>query len=170
MDVDSDFGKGFIRMFVEFLKALERFGDCGIYIEKLKKFNEKSTFETFLNDSSTLKCGFKALNHGDLWVNNAMFKIDANQNVVDVLLLDFQLGFWGSPMYDLMSFVLSSIHDDFKAEHFDELIECYHHELSRALEVIGYEQKIPTLAEIYEEMMEKNSLGKENLNFQLSIN
>ncbi|KAG5678864.1 hypothetical protein PVAND_008495 [Polypedilum vanderplanki] len=159
MDVEIDFVKGFIRMFEELIKALERFGDCEIYVEKLKKFNHKSTFNEFINDDSEMKCGLKVLNHGDLWINNIMFKIDTNQNVNDVLLLDYQLGFWGSPMVDFTSFVLTSIHDDLKAKHFDEFVEYYHQELSKALEIIGYEKHIPTLAEIYEEMMEKNDLA-----------
>ncbi|KAG5678865.1 hypothetical protein PVAND_008496 [Polypedilum vanderplanki] len=158
MDIDSDFGKGYARMFTKMVEFLERFDDCKIYIEKLNKFNARTLFDKYLNHDSPMKCGLKVLNHGDLWTNNAMYKFDENE-AVDALLFDYQLAIWGSPVFDLFCFIFTSIEEEFRTSKFDELIEFYHQELSRALEIIGYEQHIPTLAEIHEELMEKNNLA-----------
>ncbi|KAG5678866.1 hypothetical protein PVAND_008497 [Polypedilum vanderplanki] len=158
MDIDSDFGKGHVRMFTNLIKALEKLDDCKIYVEKLKKFNARSIFNKLLNDDSPMKCGFKVLNHGDLWTNNAMFKFNGDA-AVDVLLFDYQISIWGSPVFDLIGFIFTSIQEEFRTNKFDELIEFYHQELSEALQIIAYEQHIPTLAEIHEELMEKNHLA-----------
>ncbi|KAG5678867.1 hypothetical protein PVAND_008498 [Polypedilum vanderplanki] len=157
MDVNSDYGKSFVRMFLELIKALERFGDCEIYVEKFKKFDTTTVFNS-MNDDSPLKCSFRVLNHGDFWINNIMYKFVENE-AVDVLLVDFQLCVWGSPWIDLFNILLTSIHDDFRTKYFDEFIEFYHQELSKALEIIGYEKHIPTLQEIYDDMMEKSLLA-----------
>ena len=106
-----------------------------------------------------MKCGFTVLNHGDDWINNMMFKLDEDGNTVDFRLLDFQMSFWGSPVADLFYFLISSVKDDVKVVHFDEIIEYYHEQLVESLEKLKYDKHKPTLEELKEEMMEKKELG-----------
>lgn len=161
--MESPFVAGFVRMFDEVIKALRRYGDCDIYADKMDKFERKKMLESYLVDDKPIKCGsdvFKSLVHGDLWVNNVMYKFNDENEAEEVILFDFQMCFWGSPMIDVLSVLMTSIRDDVKVEYFDKFIEFYHYELSEALKLIGYEHRIPSLAEISTDVMENGALGK----------
>ena len=110
--------------------------------------------------TAPMKCGFTVLNHGDDWINNMMFKLDDQGNTVDFKFLDFQMSFWGSPAADLFYFIMSSIRDDIKVVHFDEIIEYYHEILVESLKKLNYQHHIPTLMELIEELKAKGDLGR----------
>ncbi|XP_050092936.1 uncharacterized protein LOC126575963 [Anopheles aquasalis] len=50
------------------------------------------------------------LNHGDLWCNNLMFKMDATNNPTDCILVDYQMSRYAPPGYDinLLLYLISS--------------------------------------------------------------
>lgn len=41
------------------------------------------------------------LNHGDLWCNNLMFKLDVTNNPTDCILVDYQMSRYAPPGYDI---------------------------------------------------------------------
>lgn len=96
---------------------------------------------------------------GDAWTNNLLFKLDENGVATDMQFIDFQLSFWSSPANDLLYFFVSSVADDTKIDHFDDLIECYHTELTKTLKKLNYDQHIPTLAELHIDLLEKGGMG-----------
>jgi hypothetical protein len=67
--------------------------------------------------------------------------------------------FWASPAADLLYFLISSVENDIKVEHFDDFIEFYHTELSSGLKKLGYDQYIPTLVELHVDLLEKRYFG-----------
>lgn len=99
------------------------------------------------------------MNHGDLWLNNMMFKSDNENNSVAVRLIDFQVPFWGSPSADLLYFLFSSVADDIKTDHFDDFIEYYHEQLVLALKKLKFNQHIPTLPELHIDLLDKGGFG-----------
>lgn len=107
--------------------------------------------------------GFTVLCHGDLWINNVMFKED------DVKMFDFQATAWASPAYDILYFLITSISDEVKVENFDNLIEFYHEQLSEGLKKLRYEQDIPTLSEIHQDLMDKGTFTAVCILFLLFI-
>lgn len=110
-----------------------------------------------------MKCGFINLCHGDLWINNIMFKGD------DVKMFDYQATAWASPAYDIFYFLLTSISDEVKVKNFDNLIEFYHEKLNEGLKKLGYEKHIPTLSEIHEDLMGKGTFATVCILFLLFI-
>jgi aminoglycoside phosphotransferase (APT) family kinase protein len=116
---------------------------------------------SFFVPTAPFKNGFKILNHGDDWLNNMMFKLSEDgTNTEDVKLLDFQISYWGSPSGDLFYFLISSVQDEFKVQHFDEFIEYYHSELVASLVKLNYDQHIPTLSELHSDLLEKRQFGE----------
>lgn len=132
---------------------------CGFpeIAKKVDQWDIMKLMTNFIAVAEPMKCGLKVLNHGDSWLNNIMFKIDENGKSVDMKYIDFQISFWGSPSNDLGYLFASSIKDDVKVEHFDDMIVYYHEELTGALEKLNYEKHIPTISELHVDMIEKSA-------------
>ncbi|KAG5678863.1 hypothetical protein PVAND_008494 [Polypedilum vanderplanki] len=169
MDRESPFAASFIRMHNEFIKALRSYGDCDIYADKIAKWSMDKMLVSFLEVAEPTRSGFVALNHGDLWLNNMMFKFDEKNNPIDVIMYDYQGSFWASPATDVLYFIISSVSDDIKIDHFDNLIEHYHHELSDSLKRLRYDKHITTLPELFIDFMEKGHFAALCLMFILFI-
>lgn len=118
----------------------------------------------FIDVAKPMRSGFTILSHGDAWLNNMMFLINEEQkNPLDVIFYDFQGSSWASPASDILYFLISSASDNVKVEHFDDFIEFYHHELCKSLNKVGYDQHIPTLSELFIDIMEKGPFGKKEM-------
>uniref|UniRef100_A0A182M6J4 CHK kinase-like domain-containing protein n=2 Tax=Anopheles culicifacies TaxID=139723 RepID=A0A182M6J4_9DIPT len=87
---------------------------------------------------------FNVLNHNDLWINNLLFSSGEGTGVKDVLLLDYQLAYFGSPGVDLNFFLYGSLRP-----------ELYHTTLRSTLEQLHYAGTIPTLPDIHVEIIRK---------------
>lgn len=156
IDTTLPINASFIRVVDEFILALKRYGGCEKYLEKIEKWDRVQAGTCYWYESKPMKCGLQVLNHGDVWVNNMMFQFDPK----DVLLIDFQLCFWGSPVYDLLLFIMLSVHDDFKVDHFDDLIEFYQQRIGESLTLLGYDGHIPSFEEFKVDFMEKGHVGE----------
>jgi len=155
-DIESPLSLTFIRIHDEFIKSLRSYGGCDEYVNKVKKWNRKLIATGYMYENKPMKCGLQVLNHGDVWTNNMMFKLDTKE----VLLIDYQLSFWGSPAYDILPFLGASVHDDVKVKHFDELVEFYYQEFTETLKKLEYSDHIPTFEEFKEDLKEKGFIRK----------
>ena len=102
--------------------------------------------------------GFNVLNHGDLWVNNIMFKYQDGEPT-DVTFVDYSIGFFGSPGIDLSFLLFISCDSSVKEREWDILIQDYHTELVSSLKKLHYPRKIPTLTDIHIEILRKGIIG-----------
>lgn len=155
MTEDNPFMQGFKRMYLEFVAALRSFGDCDKYADKIAAWDSKKLFSCWITTADPMANGFRVLSHGDAWLNNMMFRSDE-----DALLLDFQGPCWATPALDLHYFFVSSVRDDVKIEHYDELIQFYYGELVEALSKLKFDGVIPSFEEFKIDLDEKGSMGE----------
>lgn len=102
---------------------------------------------------------FFVLNHGDLWSNNMMWKIDQDGLPTDCVLVDFAIGYVGSLGIDLTYLFFSSTCNDIKDREIDLLIQYYHENLVAVLKKVGYKGHIPSLLEIQYEFLKRAYYG-----------
>ncbi|KAG8035767.1 hypothetical protein G9C98_001423 [Cotesia typhae] len=113
-------------------------------IEKLENLQESALFKAF----SVLKLReyeFNVINHGDVWVNNLMFKYDNKGNVIDQIFVDFQACFYGTPALDLQYFLHTSLNEKSIVHHKNFLIKEYQETLSLTMKRIGCKTCVPSL-------------------------
>lgn len=160
MDKNHPFVQSFIRQHKAFINAIRSYGDCDAYAEKISRWDVTTFSSLFVDITVPMRCGFTCLSHGDIWLNNMMFLSNAQNEPLDVIMYDFQGSAWATPSGDVLYFLISSVCDDVKVEHFDDLIEYYHQELCKSLKALAYDQHIPTLSELFIDIMEKGQFGK----------
>ncbi|XP_063709154.1 uncharacterized protein LOC134837698 [Culicoides brevitarsis] len=115
-------------------------------IENMKKIFTRTTEE------------FHVQNHGDAWMNNMLWKNDENGKLCDLLVIDHQEGFYGSPGIDLNHFINTSCNLEVQKNHVKELIEHYHEALSAILTKLGA-KFIPSVEDIFKAMRSKVDHG-----------
>lgn len=104
---------------------------------------------------------FQVLNHGDMWVNNMMFKYSTDHNFQhpqDVVFVDFQMSIWGSPGIDLNYFFYTSLPVQLLKEKREYFIKTYYEELQRSLKELNWFQ-VPTYQQIREEVRKRELFG-----------
>lgn len=156
---DDPIASGFLKLYKGFANVVASYGDCDIYAAKILKWSRKKILSSLFDAAEPMRNGFCVLCHGDLWLNNLMFKSDGENNPIDVSIIDFQVCFWGSPACDLFCFLLSSVADCVKIEHFDDLIEFYHEALTSSMKKLSYEMNVPTLVELHTDLLDKGNYG-----------
>ncbi|XP_068158779.1 LOW QUALITY PROTEIN: uncharacterized protein [Drosophila tropicalis] len=97
------------------------------------------------------------LNHGDLWVNNFMYKYD-NQQPIDAIFVDFQNSFFGSPGCDINFFLNSSVQLNILIHRREFLIETYYQSLRESLESM-HSTLIPSYKDIQNEIRARELYG-----------
>lgn len=125
-------------MFINAVKTWEGFDD----------FEEKSghVWETILDEIYDVfeprKDLLNVINHGDLWLNNMMFKYDRDGNIVDFRLVDFQVCRYASPVPDLLYFLFSSANQEVREKRMDEVLAVYLETLNSTLESLDCEERL----------------------------
>uniref|UniRef100_A0A8D8ACI7 Uncharacterized oxidoreductase dhs-27 n=1 Tax=Culex pipiens TaxID=7175 RepID=A0A8D8ACI7_CULPI len=81
---------------------------------------------------------YAVIGHGDCWINNMMYTYeDKDPNPKDIRLIDWQLSRYVSPILDLSYFIFICTDEEFRANHFDQLLDCYYESLSDQLKKLG---------------------------------
>lgn len=77
-----------------------------------------------------------------------MYSHDDQNNIQDLLMVDFQLCQWSSPALDLLFLLIESPQLELKVSQFDTFVEYYHQHLIANLKKLGYSKKMPTLFDL----------------------
>ncbi|XP_066993253.2 uncharacterized protein [Anabrus simplex] len=116
------------------------------YVYKIKKLR-RSFFDRLVDLCKRKDGEFNVLNHGDMWTSNMMFKY-SDDVLEDVRLVDFQLSLFASPAIDLQYFLHTCPSDEVRVQHMDTMIQSYHNELIRILDILGYPKHAITLQQL----------------------
>lgn len=120
------------------------------------KFIEK-TCATLDADASQ----FNSLAHGDMWMNNLLLLRDnQTKSMKDVIFIDFQFSVWTSPAIDLQYLFNTSLEEDVRSNHIDELVAFYHEKLATHLKQLNFKKPIPTLQAFQKQFSAKSFFGK----------
>ncbi|XP_028136985.1 uncharacterized protein LOC114331579 [Diabrotica virgifera virgifera] len=79
---------------------------------------------------------YKVFLHADCWSNNIMFKYNDYLEIDDLRIIDFQMCFVGTPVYDLTYSLFSGAGKE-ALDRTDELLDIYYQSLSEALKKYG---------------------------------
>ncbi|CAD7091884.1 unnamed protein product [Hermetia illucens] len=134
--------------------CIQKWGDCEVYIEKMEKLFLRFC-DLILEAEKMDPNDFNVLNHGDTWCNNIMFKHNKDGTIDDLKFVDLQVSKWGSPVWDLQYFIISSCSYDIRIEKFDYFVKYYHQHLIESLKLLKYAGKLPKLVEIQIQMLKR---------------
>lgn len=123
--------------------------DIALKLRQLEATIVERGCEVYTRDKSD----FLVFNHNDLWIPNIFYEFDENELVRDVLFIDFQMPFFGSPGIDLNFLIYGSLSEDTRVSFSKKLLRIYHETLAQTLKVLKYQEKIPTLHDIHVEML-----------------
>lgn len=148
--------EGYMEFYIEALKSMPN-GEK--YAEKAEQWRNV-LYSAICKNLDFDENSFNVLNHGDMWSNNLMFRFNENRETIDIKVVDFQLGYWGSAASDLYYFMMSSWNIDFKIKKFDELIKFYFDNLVANLKLLNYSKAVPVLEDLQKELTKRKFYGK----------
>jgi thiamine kinase-like enzyme len=97
--------------------------------------------------------------HGDLWLNNILFKLDEDGKPTDAALVDFQIIRYVPPAMDIVMFLHATTTRDFRERHILELLMTYQVALQDALKIAGLENHALSLQELLQSVHEYRFFG-----------
>ncbi|XP_052869562.1 uncharacterized protein LOC128275187 [Anopheles cruzii] len=80
---------------------------------------------------------YAVINHGDCWTNNMMFRYKDGK-ADEIILFDWQVMRYVSPVLDLVYFIFCCTDEDFRRKHYDGMIDIYYRSLSVTLEKLQH--------------------------------
>ncbi|XP_055854233.1 uncharacterized protein LOC129917984 [Episyrphus balteatus] len=97
--------------------------------------------------------GIFVLCHGDFHAKNMMFKKNSKGETEDLMLIDFQICFFGPAILDIISGLYMVANEDCRKNHYDELVHYYCSNFIETLEKLNFQGKIPKISEFFMEIL-----------------
>ncbi|KPJ16577.1 hypothetical protein RR48_02335 [Papilio machaon] len=117
--------------FVEFCNNMYKFSSIQLSNEIKAKIESKAD-EYMKNYLTGHKTEVKCLCHGDYRMNNILVKITEGE-ITDVIPVDYQLIYYGSPIVDFLFFIFGATDKEFRRNHFNHLKDMYHETMEKYL-------------------------------------
>lgn len=155
----STFESYYYESFDAMINLISTWDNYSYYVEKLKilKGNMMKYAKLAFDPKPH---NFQTLIHGDIWTNNTMFRYTNGNEPDQLMLVDFQFACWASPTIDVHYFFNTSMKNDLRLNHQDELLQYYHECLVATLKALKFPGYIPTLREFHMEFVENSIYGR----------
>ncbi|EDW84831.1 uncharacterized protein Dwil_GK14334 [Drosophila willistoni] len=138
-------------------KAMENWGlpDSEKYVKSFP--NAQQYLEICKSNLKIDPQEFNTLTHGDYWSSNLMCNYLENGEIDQIIMVDFQIGKWGSPAQDLLFFITLSAAQDIRLKEFDNFVLIYWERLVECLKFLKYSKPLPKLRELQMSLYKKNN-------------
>ncbi|XP_058065104.1 uncharacterized protein LOC131214790, partial [Anopheles bellator] len=140
-------------------KIMREWPNNGNFYADLMKHWGMDMFDALLRIIKPHPDKFNVLNHGDLWCNNMMFQYNGDEKINEIMLVDFQMCMWSSPVIDLNYFLFSSVRGDLRMREMNNLICYYYQHLTENLTLLGYGGVRPSLKDLHVDFIERQLYG-----------
>ncbi|XP_044730097.1 uncharacterized protein LOC123293369 [Chrysoperla carnea] len=107
-----------------------------LIIEKVNNFSKRfcNTLYELIQPKDNDE--YSVIIHGDCWTNNLLYKYEDNEtksNPIDLYLIDFQESRYTSPVWDLTTFMCTSMDYETLHTNYDSLIKIYYDSINEQL-------------------------------------
>lgn len=112
-----------VKVLSKIIQLIPKYQNSSKLNEILEKFPliMRSIYD-FVETSDKYK---NVISHGDLWLNNIMFKYDANEKVETCKFIDFQFARYAPPAVDLATLIYTSTTSLFRETHLNDVLNIY---------------------------------------------
>ncbi|XP_013172038.1 PREDICTED: uncharacterized protein LOC106121089 [Papilio xuthus] len=148
--------------YVEFCKNMYKVSSNRLSNEIKDKIDKKAD-EYMKNYLTGHKTDVKCLCHGDYRMNNILLKLTEGE-ITDVIPVDYQLMYYGSPIVDFLFFIFGATDKEFRRNHFVHLKDMYHETMEQYLKYFDIDIDIVYPKKKFEMDFE------DNLEFGLELN
>ncbi|XP_055902483.1 uncharacterized protein LOC129938769 [Eupeodes corollae] len=129
-----------LKQYVPKLQALEK--------DLLKRCHQ--SFESYFQPNAK---GIFVLCHGDFHSKNMMFKKNSKGENEDVMLVDFQLCYFGPAILDIIYGLYTILTGDVRKNHLEEIIHYYSSNFIETLHKLNFKGSFPKISEFFIELL-----------------
>jgi thiamine kinase-like enzyme len=105
--------------------------------EKVLKLAETLVESVKMASTRELFEPYGVVTHGDCWVNNYLYHYTKRGAPDHIVLIDWQIARYCSPVVDLVYFLFICTDEQMRKKHYDELLNIYHRSLKDLLDHLG---------------------------------
>ncbi|XP_055854162.1 uncharacterized protein LOC129917939 [Episyrphus balteatus] len=151
-----------------FIDKLQTVEDLKQYVPKLQGI-KKDLIKSCISSGKSYRQkgseGIFVLCHGDFHRKNMMFKKSSSGKFEDVMLLDFQISYFGPAILDVLYGMYVLADRDVRLNHYDELIHFYSSNFIETLKKLKFQGNIPKISDFFIEILHHRHWGKLYLTF-----
>ncbi|XP_063697094.1 uncharacterized protein LOC134828071 [Culicoides brevitarsis] len=138
--------------------------------EKVQNLHENFYAECEKLSNTENSGKYTVIGHGDCWNNNFMYKYGPTGTAQEVMLLDWQLSKYGSPIIDLVYFLFTATDKEARDAYYDDLLKLYHGSMSSLMQKFGESvENIFPIAVFHEELKKFGKFGLIIALFNLNV-